>query len=379
MKTEKRPLNLGLLAHVDAGKTTLSEALLFESGARRVLGRVDHQDAFLDTYALERSRGITIFSKQARLETEHRQITLVDTPGHVDFAPEAERTMPILDCAVLVISGTDGVQAHTLTLWRLLERYGVPTFLFINKMDLPGADREKLMTQLHRQLSPACVDFGEAPEKVAENAAMCDEALLESYLETGSVTAGNLRGLIADRRLFPCCFGSALKLEGVEKLLEILDIYAPERECSPDFAAGVLPSSAEGASHFADVRALFLLDLAVLAMTLLFLLGLWVACRRRRTALPRLGGRTPGFWAACGLGGVILIVAALAATDFDRAFTIFHGIFFPGKENWLFDPATDPVILLLPEEFFHNCAIAIAASLLGLCLVLALTGRKQKK
>ena len=239
MKTEKRPLNLGLLAHVDAGKTTLSEALLFESGARRVLGRVDHQDAFLDTYALERSRGITIFSKQARLETEHRQITLVDTPGHVDFAPEAERTMPILDCAVLVISGTDGVQAHTLTLWRLLERYGVPTFLFINKMDLPGADREKLMTQLHRQLSPACVDFGEAPEKVAENAAMCDEALLESYLETGSVTAGNLRGLIADRRLFPCCFGSALKLEGVEKLLEILDIYAPERECSPDFAAGV--------------------------------------------------------------------------------------------------------------------------------------------
>ena len=239
MKTEKRPLNLGLLAHVDAGKTTLSEALLFESGARRVLGRVDHQDAFLDTYALERSRGITIFSKQARLETEHRQITLVDTPGHVDFAPEAERTMPILDCAVLVISGTDGVQAHTLTLWRLLERYGVPTFLFINKMDLPGADREKLMTQLHRQLSPACVDFGEAPEKVAENAAMCDEALLESYLETGSVTAGNLRGLIADRRLFPCSFGSALKLEGVEKLLEILDIYAPERECSPDFAARV--------------------------------------------------------------------------------------------------------------------------------------------
>ena len=236
-KTEKRPLNVGLLAHVDAGKTTLSEALLFESGARRVLGRVDHQDAFLDTYALERSRGITIFSKQARLETEGRKITLVDTPGHVDFAPEAERTMPILDCAVLVISGTDGVQAHTLTLWRLLERYGVPTFLFLNKMDLPGSDREKLMAQLHRQLSPACVDFGEAPEKIAENAAMCDEALLESYLETGSVTAGNLRGLIAGRKLFPCCFGSALKLEGVGKLLEILDRYAPEREYPAEFAA----------------------------------------------------------------------------------------------------------------------------------------------
>lgn len=238
-KTEKRPLNVGLLAHVDAGKTTLSEALLFESGARRVLGRVDHQDAFLDTYALERSRGITIFSKQARLETADRKITLVDTPGHVDFAPEAERTMPILDCAVLVISGTDGVQAHTLTLWRLLERYGVPTFLFLNKMDLPGSDREKRMAQLHRQLSPACVDFGEAPEKIAENAAMCDEALLESYLETGTVTVGNLRGLIAGRKLFPCCFGSALKLEGVNKLLEILDRYAPEREYSPEFAARV--------------------------------------------------------------------------------------------------------------------------------------------
>ena len=137
----------------------------------------------------------------------------------------------------------------------------------------------------------------------------------------------------------------------------------------PDFAAGVLPFSAEGASHFADVRGLFILDLAVLAAALLFLLGLWIVCRRRRTALPRLGGRAPGFWAACGLGGVILIVAALAATDFDRAFTIFHSIFFPGKENWLFDPATDPVILLLPEEFFRNCAIAIAVSLLGLCLV----------
>lgn len=146
----------------------------------------------------------------------------------------------------------------------------------------------------------------------------------------------------------------------------------------PDFAAGVLPFSAEGASHFADVRVLFILDLAVLAVTLLFLLGLWIACRRR-TALPRLSGRTPGFWAACGLAGGILIVAALAATNFDRAFTIFHGIFFPGKENWLFDPITDPVILLLPEEFFRNCAIAIAASLLLLCLVLALTGRKQKK
>lgn len=146
-----------------------------------------------------------------------------------------------------------------------------------------------------------------------------------------------------------------------------------------DFAAGVLPFSAEGASHFADVRTLFLLDLLVLAGTLLFLLVLQIVCRRRRAALPRLAGRTPGFWAACGLGAVILLVGALAALDFNRAFTVFHGIFFPGKDNWLFDPATDPVILLLPEEFFRNCAIAIGASLLGLCLVLMLTGRRQKK
>ena len=236
---KKAPCSIALLAHVDAGKTTLSEAMLYESGARRVLGRVDHQDAFLDTHALERARGITIFSKQALLETAHRRITLVDTPGHVDFAPEAERTMQVLDCAVLVISGTDGVQAHTLTLWRLLERYHVPTFLFLNKMDLPGMEKERLLESLHRELSPGCVDFGENSDKIAENAALCDEALLETYLETGTVTAGNLRGLIEQRKLFPCCFGSALKLEGVDKLLEILDLYGPIREYPPEFGARV--------------------------------------------------------------------------------------------------------------------------------------------
>ena len=238
-KNAKRPLSTGLLAHVDAGKTTLSEALLYVSGARRTLGRVDHRDAFLDTHALERARGITIFSKQARLETANRAVILVDTPGHVDFSAEAERTMPILECAVLVVSGTDGVQAHTVTLWRLLERYHVPTFLFINKMDLPGVEREKLMAQLQEQLSPACVDFGIDADQIAESAAMCDEALLETYLETGTVTAGNLRGLIAKRKLFPCCFGSALKLEGVEELLEILDKYAPEPEYPAEFGAKV--------------------------------------------------------------------------------------------------------------------------------------------
>lgn len=236
---KKTPCGIGLLAHVDAGKTTLSEAMLYEAGARRTLGRVDHQDAFLDTHALERARGITIFSKQALLETEHRAVTLVDTPGHVDFSAEAERIMPVLDCAVLVISGTDGVQAHTLTLWRLLERYQVPTFLFLNKMDLPGMGKDNLLAELRQQLSPACVDFTASPEEIAENAAMCDEALLENYLETGGVTAGNLRALIAGRKLFPCCFGSGLKLEGVGTLLDILDKYAPETAYPGEFAAKV--------------------------------------------------------------------------------------------------------------------------------------------
>ena len=236
---KKTTCGIGVLAHVDAGKTTLSEAMLYEAGARRTLGRVDHQDAFLDTHALERARGITIFSKQALLETEHRAVTLVDTPGHVDFSAEAERIMPVLDCAVLVISGTDGVQAHTLTLWRLLERYQVPTFLFLNKMDLPGMGKEKLLAELRQQLSPACVDFTASPEEIAENAAMCDEALLENYLETGGVTAGNLRALIAGRKLFPCCFGSGLKLDGVGMLLDILDKYAPETAYPGEFAAKV--------------------------------------------------------------------------------------------------------------------------------------------
>ena len=238
-QVNKTPCCTALLAHVDAGKTTLSEALLYCTGARRTLGRVDHQDAFLDSHNLERARGITIFSKQALLSTEHRSITLVDTPGHVDFSAEAERVMQVLDCAVLVISGTDGVQAHTLTLWKLLERYHVPTFLFVNKMDLPGADRDKLLSQLQQQLSPGCVDFGAPAAEIAENAAMCDEALLEAYLETGTVAPGNLRGLIAGRKIFPCCFGSGLKLTGVRELLTVLDTYAPTPAAGGEFAARV--------------------------------------------------------------------------------------------------------------------------------------------
>ena len=238
-QSKKIPCCTGLLAHVDAGKTTLSEALLYCAGERRSLGRVDHKDAFLDTHALERSRGITIFSKQARFSTASRDVTIVDTPGHVDFAAETERTLAVLDCAILVINGTDGVQSHTLTLWKLLERYQVPTFLFVNKMDLAGADRGKILSQLQTLLSDHIVDFTEDEETIHENAAVCDEALLEQYLSSGTVTVGNLRGLVSNRSLFPCWFGSALKLEGVEGFLTLLDTYAPAPPSGEEFAARV--------------------------------------------------------------------------------------------------------------------------------------------
>ena len=235
----KKNISVGLLAHVDAGKTTLSEGLLYVSGTRRVLGRVDHGDAFLDSFLLERQRGITIFSKQARIAGKHRELTLVDTPGHVDFAAEAERVMPVLDCAVLVISGSDGVQAHSRTLWQLLERYQVPVFLFINKMDLPGAEKEALMGALQKEFGSGCVDFTQDEESLREAAALCDEALLESYLAGAPVTPGNLRRLIGARKLFPCFFGAALKLQGVEALLEALETYAPEPEYPGEFGARV--------------------------------------------------------------------------------------------------------------------------------------------
>ena len=237
--TKKIPCSFALLAHVDAGKTTLSEALLYVSGARRTLGRVDHADAYLDTHTLERQRGITIFSKQARFATSSREMVLLDTPGHVDFATETERTLPVLDCAVLVISATAGIQAHTQTLWDLLKRYNVPTFLFVNKMDLPGKEKAELLAQLQATFHPGCVDFTAEDSEIREAAAMCDEALLETYLETGTVTDGNLRQLIASRQLFPCCFGSALKLQGIERLLDLLDTYAPTPEYPDGFGAKV--------------------------------------------------------------------------------------------------------------------------------------------
>ena len=229
---------IGILAHVDAGKTTLSEALLYRAGAIRRLGRVDHQDAFLDTDAMERQRGITIFSKQAVLELSSVRVTLLDTPGHVDFSAEMERTLQVLDCAVLVISGTDGVQGHTRTLWELLERYHVPTFLFINKMDLAGTDRDALLAHLKEKLVGGCVDFGDS-ETLAEEAAVLDEAVLERYLETGEVSNAALSALIAERKLFPCYFGSALRVEGVDALLSGVERYAPRPVYPADFGAKV--------------------------------------------------------------------------------------------------------------------------------------------
>jgi len=233
---EKQNISIGLLAHVDAGKTTLSEALLYCSGARRSLGRVDHGDTALDTHSLERARGITIFFQQALISTPRLDVTLIDTPGHVDFAAEAERVMPVLDAAVMVISGTDGVQAHTVTLWRLLERYGVPVFLFVNKMDMDGTDKAQLLLALQKELHPACVAMD---EDFLENAAMCDEGLMDTYLETGEIAEESIRQLIRQRKLFVCCFGSGLKLEGVSTLLETLDRYAPDSQYGEDFGARV--------------------------------------------------------------------------------------------------------------------------------------------
>ena len=236
-------LVIGILAHVDAGKTTLSEGLLYTCGRLKKLGRVDHKDAFLDTDPMERERGITIFSKQAILPLEGAELTLLDTPGHADFSAEMERTLQVLDCAILVISGTDGVQGHTHTLWKLLERYGVPTFLFINKMDLAGADRDALLSELKSRLDEGCVDFAAPAEQIQEQAAVCDEDALERYLEDGALDDGALTALIAKRKLFPCWFGSALKLEGVAEFLQGLEHYAPRPQYGPDFAARVFKIS----------------------------------------------------------------------------------------------------------------------------------------
>ena len=249
---DKEKLTLGILAHVDAGKTTLAESILYLRGSIRKIGRVDHGDAFLDNYELERSRGITIFSKQARLTLGNREVTLLDTPGHVDFSAEMERTLQVLDAAVLVISGADGVQGHVETLWKLLKYYQIPVFLFVNKMDQEGTDREKLLSELKKRLDGNCVDFNQEETDYAafaEEAAMSDEKLLEEYLESGSVDRKLLKKAIADRKLFPCFFGSALKIQGVEELLKGLETYTSTSPYRKNFSARVYKISRDEAGN----------------------------------------------------------------------------------------------------------------------------------
>lgn len=237
-------LVIGILAHVDAGKTTLSEGLLYLSGRIRKLGRVDKKDAFLDNFELERARGITIFSKQAIFEVDGTQITLLDTPGHVDFSAEMERTLQVLDYAILVVSGADGVQGHTKTLWRLLELYEIPAFIFINKMDQEGPDRDELMHALKRQLSEGCIDFGQAgTESFYEQLALCDEGLMDAYLKTGQIKTRQIKRAILERKLFPCFFGSALKLDGVEAFMRALVKYTEVPTYPRDFRAKVFKIS----------------------------------------------------------------------------------------------------------------------------------------
>ena len=232
-----RRLVIGILAHVDAGKTTLSEAILYKTERIRKLGRVDKKDAFLDNFTLERERGITIFSKQAVFERGDVSFTLIDTPGHVDFSAETERALSVLDIAVLVISGTDGIQAHTRTLWRLLEHYDIPTFIFINKMDRDGTDRDALAQELATQLSDACISF-EDPDCL-EHIATCDEEVMEKYLETDEVAVEDIRDLVGERKLFPCFYGSALRLDGLDEFLDGLAEYSPIVPHEEEFSARV--------------------------------------------------------------------------------------------------------------------------------------------
>ena len=238
---KKKHICAGLLAHVDAGKTTLSEGILYQTGTIRKLGRVDNRDAYLDTYALERARGITIFSKQAQLTLGDLEVTLLDTPGHVDFSAEMERTLQVLDCAILVISGADGVQGHTETLWRLLRRYEIPTFLFVNKMDQSGTDRQLLLEDIRSHLDENCMDFSLMDEggEILENLAMCDEQVLEEYLETGRILEGEICRMVRERKVFPCYFGSALKLQGVEELLKGLEKWMTPPVYGKEFGAKV--------------------------------------------------------------------------------------------------------------------------------------------
>ena len=235
----QRNLCVGLVAHVDAGKTTLAEAMLYLSGTVKKLGRVDHRSSFLDTHSLERQRGITIFSKQAMLDWADTAVTLLDTPGHVDFSAEMERTLPVLNCAVLVISGSDGVQAHTETLWRLLKRHEIPTFVFVTKMDLAGADEASLMEELRSRLDSSCVDFTDRAPDFDEQLALCSEAAMDRFLQGEAIDSVLLSEMVTERALFPCFFGSGLRLDGVEELLEALTALSPRLTTAEAFGAQV--------------------------------------------------------------------------------------------------------------------------------------------
>lgn len=233
-----KKITLGILAHVDSGKTTLSEAFLYATGKIRKLGRVDHKDAFLDNFDLEKQRGITIFSKQAELEYADTKITLLDTPGHVDFSAEMERTLQVLDYAVLVVSGSEGVQGHTETLWKLLNKYNIPTFIFVNKMDIPGANKEFALTNIRNKFGDGVIDLS-VEEKDMEAIAVCDEDVLEMYMESGEISDETIADLVYERKLFPCYFGSALKNEGIDKLLDGINRYSFEPVYHEEFGAKV--------------------------------------------------------------------------------------------------------------------------------------------
>lgn len=245
----------GILAHVDSGKTTLSEAMLYTAGEIRKLGRVDHGDAFLDSHEIERDRGITIFSKQAILSFHDTEFTLLDTPGHVDFSTETERTLSVLDYAILVISGTDGIQNHTDTLWRLLKRYNVPTFIFINKMDL-NADHDTVINELKYRFGDGCIDFGQdlSSDQCMDELSMCDEAIMNSFLEKGTVKTEDIRNAIVQRKIFPCYFGSALKLEGVKEFLAGLELYTRQIIYDDNFGAQVFKISEEDGTRLTHLK-----------------------------------------------------------------------------------------------------------------------------
>lgn len=235
----KKNLVLGILAHVDAGKTTLSEAILYKSGAIRNLGRVDHKTAFLDTNTVEQDRGITVFSKEARFSLGEKNVVLLDTPGHADFSTEAERTLQVLDYAILIISGADGVQGHTITLWKLLQTYKIPTFVFVNKMDQAGTDSKSMMEELSKELGEGFVAFFEGKALDFEELAMCSEDMMDEFLQQERVSKDKIKKAISQRKVFPVCFGSALKIEGVEEFLKTLEEYTLDNSYAEDFSGRV--------------------------------------------------------------------------------------------------------------------------------------------